>query len=59
MFESPKRIHRLLEDLCDSGVGDRNCALCRELTKRYEEVIRGTVTDVAAQIAAGGMLPED
>jgi 16S rRNA (cytidine1402-2'-O)-methyltransferase len=41
----------LLEDLCDSGVGDRNCALCRELTKRYEEVIRGTVTDVAAQIA--------
>ena len=50
LYESPKRIHRLLEDLCDSGLGERNCALCRELTKRYEEVLRGTVCDVAARI---------
>lgn len=51
LYESPKRIHRLLEELCDSGHADRGCALCRELTKRYEEVIRGTVAEVADRIA--------
>ncbi len=49
LYESPKRIHRLLEELADHG--DRDCALCRELTKRFEEVIRGTVTEVRAAIA--------
>ncbi len=49
LYESPKRIHRLLEELADYG--DRDCALCRELTKRFEEVIRGTVTEVRAAIA--------
>lgn len=51
LYESPKRIHRLLEDLCESGHGGQNCALCRELTKRFEEVIRGTVAEVAGLIA--------
>lgn len=51
LYESPKRIHRLLDDLCDSGHASQSCALCRELTKRFEEVIRGTVAEVAAAIA--------
>ena len=51
LYESPKRIHRLLEDLCESGHAGQTCALCRELTKRHEEVIRGTVAEVAAAIA--------
>lgn len=43
LYESPKRIHRLLGELCETwGVG-REAALCRELTKRFEEVRRGSL----------------
>ncbi len=43
IYESPKRIHRLLAALCDSGGQERPAALCRELTKRFEEVRRGSL----------------
>ena len=49
IYESPKRIHRLLDELGEYG--ERDAALCRELTKRFEEVIRGSLADVAAAIA--------
>lgn len=39
-YESPKRIHRLLDDLCEVMGTARAAALCRELTKLHEEVIR-------------------
>ncbi len=48
LYESPKRVHRLLGELAHHG--GREAALCRELTKRYEEVIRGTLDDVARAI---------
>lgn len=51
LYESPKRIHRLLEELVSTWGGERDCALCRELTKRFEEVIRGTLAEVAEAIA--------
>lgn len=51
IYESPRRIHRLLEDLAQSGGGERPVALCRELTKRFEEVRRGTVASVLAGLA--------
>lgn len=50
-YESPKRINRLLEEISQAGGSARDCALCRELTKRFEEVVRGTVAEVGAQIA--------
>ncbi|MCC5971841.1 MAG: 16S rRNA (cytidine(1402)-2'-O)-methyltransferase [Pararhodobacter sp.] len=49
-YESPKRIHRMLGELAESLGGDRECAICRELTKRFEEVIRGTLDAVAQTI---------
>ena len=49
LYESPKRIHRLLGELGEKG--EREVALCRELTKRFEEVIRGTLSEVTAAIA--------
>lgn len=46
LFESPKRIKRTLIELCDSLGGGRGAALCRELTKRFEEVRRGTLLEL-------------
>jgi len=46
-FESPKRLHRLLSDLAEHGLGDRRAAVCRELTKLHEEVRRDTIAGLA------------
>jgi 16S rRNA (cytidine1402-2'-O)-methyltransferase len=44
-FESPHRIEACLEDL-DAVWGERPIALARELTKTFEEVLRGTAREV-------------
>lgn len=46
-YESPKRVHALLRDLWET-LGERPAALCRELTKRFEEVRRGPLSDLVA-----------
>ena len=51
VYESPKRIHKFLADLCEIGGGDKNIAICRELTKKFEEVLRGTGAELMGQIA--------
>lgn len=51
LYESPKRVHRLLGELCEILDEGREIALCRELTKRFEEVVRGTCRAVSDQIA--------
>ncbi len=48
LYESPKRINRLLTDVVAVCGGDRQIAVCRELTKRFEEVLRGPAADVLA-----------
>lgn len=51
LYESPKRINQLLKDL-SQGLGElRQSAVCRELTKRFEEVTRGTLAEVSAAYA--------
>ena len=46
--------HRLAESLADwvAVFGDRPAAVCRELTKRFEEVRRGSLPELAAHYAA-------
>ncbi len=48
-YESPKRVANCLADLADVLGGDRQAALCRELTKKFEEVRRGTLADLSAE----------
>ena len=45
-FESPQRVGSSLSVLA-RVIPDRACAVCRELTKRFEEVSRGTVAELA------------
>lgn len=47
LYESPKRINQLLNDLVQSLGEMRQAAICRELTKRFEEVTRGTLAELA------------
>jgi 16S rRNA (cytidine1402-2'-O)-methyltransferase len=48
-YESPHRLSETLNDIFDI-LGDREMVLTRELTKIYEEVIRGKVSDIQSQI---------
>lgn len=51
LFEAPHRLRATLDDL--AGVlGDREVAVCRELTKVHEEIWRGTLSGAAAEWAA-------
>ena len=45
-FESPQRLPATLRSLAGADTG-REAAVCRELTKRFEEVVRGTAFELA------------
>ena len=47
IYESPKRVHALLSAACEVLGGDREAVVCRELTKKFEEVTRGTLQSLA------------
>ncbi|MBR2751023.1 MAG: 16S rRNA (cytidine(1402)-2'-O)-methyltransferase [Clostridiales bacterium] len=46
LYEAPHRLLRTLSDLASCGNGQRRASCCRELTKRYEEVVRGTIDEL-------------
>jgi 16S rRNA (cytidine1402-2'-O)-methyltransferase len=52
LYESGPRLAAALADLAE-GLGAREAAVCRELTKLHEEVRRGALIELAATYAAG------
>lgn len=52
-FEATHRVDDSLADLAQAFGPQRRAALCRELTKTYEEVVRAPLSDLAAQAAEG------
>jgi 16S rRNA (cytidine1402-2'-O)-methyltransferase len=56
LFEAPTRLAATLRDLADACGADRTGAVCRELTKLHEQIVRGTLGELAAQ-AADGTIP--
>ena len=49
LYEAPHRLMKTLSDLNALGMGERRVVLCREMTKKYEEIIRCTLNDAKAQ----------
>ncbi|MET8943122.1 16S rRNA (cytidine(1402)-2'-O)-methyltransferase [Streptomyces sp. NPDC004542] len=52
-FEAPHRLDDTLAAMAEVFGGDRRAAVCRELTKTYEEVRRGPLAELAAWAAEG------
>ena len=48
-YESPKRLGACLSDLAQVLGGERQAAICRELTKKFEEVRRGSLAELSEQ----------
>jgi 16S rRNA (cytidine1402-2'-O)-methyltransferase len=50
-FESPHRVDQTLAAMAEAFGADRPAAVCRELTKTYEEVLRGGLSELAETAA--------
>ena len=53
-FEAGRRVAVTLAELAASHGGDRRAVVCRELTKIHEEIVRGTLAELAGWAAAAG-----
>jgi len=51
-YESPYRVVRLLEELAEVFGPEREASVSRELTKKFEQTVRGTLAEVAAHFRA-------
>ncbi len=51
-YESPHRILKCLTQLQELGVGDRHIVVARELTKHFEEFLRGTAASIFADLSS-------
>ncbi|MCW2690670.1 MAG: rsmI [Mycobacterium sp.] len=56
-FESPRRLAACLHDAVEHLGPDRRAVVCRELTKTHEEIVRGSLAELA-EWAADGVLGE-
>jgi 16S rRNA (cytidine1402-2'-O)-methyltransferase len=50
LFESPKRLGATLRDAAEVLGPERQAAICREITKKFEQTLRGTLSDLIRQI---------
>ncbi len=57
-YESPKRLAASLSDLADVLGGERQAAMCRELTKKFEEIRRGTLAELTEHYRGGSVKGE-
>jgi 16S rRNA (cytidine1402-2'-O)-methyltransferase len=55
MFEAPGRAGATLADLVAACGPERPGAVCRELTKLHEQIVRGSLAELAREIASGGI----
>ncbi|OJF15168.1 16S rRNA (cytidine(1402)-2'-O)-methyltransferase [Couchioplanes caeruleus] len=53
-FEAPHRIAGMLQDVAGAFGAEREAAVCRELTKTYEEIRRGPLGELAGWAAESG-----
>jgi 16S rRNA (cytidine1402-2'-O)-methyltransferase len=49
-YESPNRIYKTLTELCEIYGETRKVAICREITKKFEEVISGTLGELCESL---------
>lgn len=57
LFEAPGRVAATLRDLAASCGADRPGAVCRELTKLHEQIVRGSLGELVVSVADGS-IPE-
>jgi len=57
-FESPRRLGEFLADAASALGGQRQAAVCRELTKTHEQVMRGTLAELASWAGSVEVLGE-
>lgn len=58
LFEAPHRIEELVRDLVSVFGENRRVALCREMTKRYEETFRGSLIELQRWVSEREVLGE-
>lgn len=51
IYESPHRLPASLKDMAEVLGGERQAAVCRELTKKFEEISRGSLSELASVFA--------
>lgn len=49
-YESPKRVRKTLQDMREVFGGERPVVLCREITKKFEETLRGSIDDLLIEL---------
>jgi 16S rRNA C1402 (ribose-2'-O) methylase RsmI len=52
IYESPRRVVKTLEQLCEHFGAERHISVCREISKIHEESVRGTVSEVLEHFKA-------
>lgn len=52
LYEAAPRVAATLNELAGAGAGERPAVIARELTKRFEEFVRGTVSELAGRATA-------